>query len=333
MADHGSRCLQGASVIIFYFILLSGTLFFCGPLFFYGLYRCFHFSWPLGFAYIAWWYLVDLETPNRGGRRAEFVRNNVFFRYMRDYFPVTLLKTTDLDSSKNYIFGYHPHGMFPDGLALSFGSEALQFSKIFPGIVPYIGAHSFMSRSPIFREIAMALGVINVHRDSCKFVLTQQGPGHSVVIAIGGTCDILNMNRDSYVITLERRKGFVQLALETGAHLVPVFAFGQNNVISRQLKLNGLLTAYHIGRSKWEKWIKVFLKSCSVLPYAQYCVMPYSTPITVVVGSPISVERVENPSKEQINKLHSEYAQKLRELFYEHRDVCGVPQGTELVIQ
>lgn len=73
-----------------------------------------------------------------------------------------------------------------------------------------------MSRSPIFREIAMALGVINVHRDSCKFVLTQQGPGHSVVIAIGGTCDILNMNRDSYVITLERRKGFVQLALETG---------------------------------------------------------------------------------------------------------------------
>ena len=142
MADHGSRCLQGASVIIFYFILLSGTLFFCGPLFFYGLYRCFHFSWPLGFAYIAWWYLVDLETPNRGGRRAEFVRNNVFFRYMRDYFPVTLLKTTDLDSSKNYIFGYHPHGMFPDGLALSFGSEALQFSKIFPGIFPYIGAHS-----------------------------------------------------------------------------------------------------------------------------------------------------------------------------------------------
>lgn len=142
MADHGSRCLQGASVIIFYFILLSGTLFFCGPLFFYGLYRCFHFSWPLGFAYIAWWYLVDLETPNRGGRRAEFVRNNVFFRYMRDYFPVTLLKTTDLDSSKNYLFGYHPHGMFPDGLALSFGSEALQFSKIFPGIVPYIGAHS-----------------------------------------------------------------------------------------------------------------------------------------------------------------------------------------------
>ena len=45
------------------------------------------------------------------------------------------------------------------------------------------------------------------------------------------------------------------------------------------------------------------------------------------------MERVENPSKEQINKLHSEYAQKLRELFYEHRDVCGVPQGSELVIQ
>lgn len=190
-----------------------------------------------------------------------------------------------------------------------------------------------MGSSPIFREIAMALGVINVHHDSCKFVLTQRGPGHSVAIAIGGTCDILNMNRDSYVITLERRKGFVKLALETGAHLVPVFAFGQNNVISHQLKLNGLQTTYQIGRSKWEKWIKVFLKSCSVLPYARYCVMPYSTPITVVVGSPIPVEKVENPREKQINKLHSEYAQKLKELFYEYRDVCGVPQDTELVIQ
>ena len=72
----------------------------------------------------------------------EFVRNNVFFRYMRDYYPVSFVKTSELDSSRNYIFGYHPHGMIPEGLAVSFASEALQFSKTFPGIVPYIGAHA-----------------------------------------------------------------------------------------------------------------------------------------------------------------------------------------------
>lgn len=29
---------------------------------------------------------------------------------MKDYFPIALVKTADLDPSKNYVFGYHPHG-------------------------------------------------------------------------------------------------------------------------------------------------------------------------------------------------------------------------------
>ena len=51
------------------------------------------------------------------------------------------------------------------------------------------------------------------------------------------------------------------------------------------------------------------------------------------VGSPIPVEKVENPSEQQINKLHSEYKEKLKELFEQHRDACDVPKETELVIQ
>lgn len=142
LATQRDRFLQGLIVIVFYLILSSGTLFIFGPLIFFGLYRCAHFIWPLVVAYLTWVYFVDLETFNRGGRRVEFVRNNVFFRYMRDYYPVSLVKTSELDSTRNYIFGYHPHGMIPEGLVGGFASEALQFSKTFPGIVPYIGAHA-----------------------------------------------------------------------------------------------------------------------------------------------------------------------------------------------
>ena len=62
----------------------------------------------------------------------------------------------------------------------------------------------------------MALGAVNVRGDSCKFVLTQRGAGHSVAIVVGGVCDVLNTCANSYVLTLERRRGFVKLALETG---------------------------------------------------------------------------------------------------------------------
>lgn len=153
LATQRDRFLQGLSVIVFYVILSSGTLFIFGPIIFYVLYRCCHFIWPLVVAYLTWIYFVDLETYNRGGRRVEFVRNNGFFRYMRDYYPVSFVKTSELDPSRNYLFGYHPHGMIPEGLTISFASEALQFSKTFPGIVPYIGAHAcklFSDHSTIY---------------------------------------------------------------------------------------------------------------------------------------------------------------------------------------
>ncbi|KAL9968829.1 hypothetical protein ACROYT_G020966 [Oculina patagonica] len=92
----------------------------------------------------------------------------------------------------------------------------------------------YMGRSPIFRDIAMAVGAVNV--------LTQQGPGHSVAIVIGGVSDALNTNANSYVLTVERRRGFVKLALETGSPLVPVFGFGQNNVFRRLPKVSFLHT-------------------------------------------------------------------------------------------
>lgn len=73
-----------------------------------------------------------------------------------------------------------------------------------------------MGWSPVFREIVMALGVINVSRESCKFVLSDRGPGHSVAIVPGGSSDVLNLFPGSYILTLQRRQGFVKLALETG---------------------------------------------------------------------------------------------------------------------
>ena len=45
------------------------------------------------------------------------------------------------------------------------------------------------------------------------------------------------------------------------------------------------------------------------------------------------MEKVENPSKEQINELHSECTKKLKELFDEHRNACGVLNDNALVIQ
>jgi hypothetical protein len=49
--------------------------------------------------------------------------------------------------------------------------------------------------------------------------------------------------------------------------------------------------------------------------------IPYQVPLVTVVGSPIHVEAVANPSKEQVNALHERYVQALVDLYEEHKDV------------
>lgn len=43
-------------------------------------------------------------------------------------------KTADLDPTKNYLAGYHPHGVFAFGAWGTFGCDALGWDKFFPGI-------------------------------------------------------------------------------------------------------------------------------------------------------------------------------------------------------
>ncbi|MED6233043.1 2-acylglycerol O-acyltransferase 1 [Ataeniobius toweri] len=65
--------------------------------------------WILALLYAGWLWL-DWDTPTTGGRRSQWVRNWTVWEYLRDYFPLMLVKTVDLDPTKNYIFGFHPHG-------------------------------------------------------------------------------------------------------------------------------------------------------------------------------------------------------------------------------
>ena len=131
MEDQTTRFLQGASVFGAYIIVYVGVTVIGAFL-----------LWRLAFVYLLWVLCCDRKTYNCGGRRVEWIRRLAVFKYISDYFPVSLIKTAELDPSRNYIFGYHPHGIIPDGLIVSFGSEALQFSKMFPGVVPHIAAHS-----------------------------------------------------------------------------------------------------------------------------------------------------------------------------------------------
>ena len=73
-------------------------------------------------------------------------------------FNFQLIKTHDLLPSRNYVFGYHPHGIFCFGVFCNFGTEATGFSKKFPGIKPSLATLAGNFRLPVLRDYLMSGG-------------------------------------------------------------------------------------------------------------------------------------------------------------------------------
>lgn len=137
-----SKFVQGCCVLCLYVFTIAGVTYAFAAAGLYFLYFNPQFL-PIAALYFAWM-VVDQKNSKQGGRKVGigYVGDLAVFRYFRDYYPISLEKTVDLDPSKNYIFGYHPHGFIPEGLVISFGTKVLDFQTKFSGITPHIGGHS-----------------------------------------------------------------------------------------------------------------------------------------------------------------------------------------------
>lgn len=93
---------------------------------------------PIILVYLFWFVAYDFKRSSKGGRRWNKLRELSSWSYYRDYFPVRLVKTSHLNPNKNYIFGYHPHGIMCAGAWCNFATEATGFNKLFPGLTPHL---------------------------------------------------------------------------------------------------------------------------------------------------------------------------------------------------
>ena len=129
---------------------------------------------PLTLIYVLWIIVWDRRTPERGGRRAEWMRKLRIWNYIRDYFPITLVKTAELPPDRNYLIGVHPHGVLSVGASINFCTEATGFSKLFPGITPYMTGLRMWFIWPFFRECVLLCGACCASRSSIDYLLSNQ---------------------------------------------------------------------------------------------------------------------------------------------------------------
>eukprot|EP00198_Chlamydomonas_reinhardtii_P013511 XP_001702848.1 predicted protein [Chlamydomonas reinhardtii] len=244
------------------------------------------------------------------------------WKVMASYFPgARLIKTADLDPAGRYIFVSHPHGVIAISDWLAFATEALGFSKLFPGLDLRCATLASNFWVPGLREYILSHGMCGVGRDTLARVLTGK-PGRAVVLVVGGASEALLAAEGTYDLVLRNRKGFVRLALQTGASLVPVLSYGETDTfhtyipppcsraaaVMKVLKqVFGFSTPLCWGTGLFGGWGMLALQ----------------VPLTVVVGAPIQVDKVSSPTEAEVAALHKTYTEALQKLWDDTVDKYG----------
>ena len=149
------------------------------------------------------------------------------------------------------------------------------------------------------------MGYIDASRSVCDKALHE---GQSLFICIGGEEESMYTQQGQDLVVLNKRKGFVRLALAHGAALVPIFGVGNTDTYRTypfmlqqrlwlQKKAGIALPIFH-GR-----WLTT---------------LPYPVPMKILVGKPIMTPtpkvKGERPDHKVVDEYHAKYVSALKEM-------------------
>ncbi|VDL77326.1 unnamed protein product [Nippostrongylus brasiliensis] len=327
LAEPWKKQLTTLGVAIYFFLTIPTSIIgFIVP-----VVLMFTFQWGILLLYFLW-YLYDRKSPQTGGYRRITSQYWRFNKWYVDYFPLKLHKTAELPADRNYIIGYHPHGILALGVYGNFCTEANDKKGLFPGLRFQVCTLSSNFNRMFTRELMLLCGFMDCSKESIRNNLSEDKTGQALVIAVGGAEEALDAHPGTHKLTLLSRKGFVKEALRSGASLVPSYSFGENDLYVQIDNPKGSLVR------RFQTWIKD-ATGVSV-PFFQgrglfqltFGFLPFRRPVDTVVGAPIPVPKVLEPSDEEVNHYHKLYCDALTDLFDKHKTQFRVPKDTNLII-
>lgn len=297
------------------------------------LVSCFWFScanpltWPILVPYFVHLSFSNAAMDGKLSYRSEWLRSLPLWKLFAGYFPAKLHKTFDLPPNRKYIFGYHPHGIISHGAWCAFATNALGFAEKFPGITNSLLTLDSNFRLPFYRDWILAMGIRSVSKESIRNTLSQggasnDGQGRAVTIVIGGARESLQAEPGTLRLILKGRKGFVKMALRSGADLVPVIGFGENDLYDQlSPKTHPMVHKIQMILLKVFKFTIPALHGRGLLNY-DVGLMPYRRAVNIVVGRPIEINEAmeEQPSQEVIDKYHELYVEEVERLYDAYKD-------------
>jgi 2-acylglycerol O-acyltransferase 2 len=153
------------------------------------------------------------------------------------------------------------------------------------------------------------------------------------MIVVGGANEAILARPGINELVIKKRLGFIKLALRTGSPLVPVFSFGENDLWDQLPNPEG---------SKIRKFQDIFRKYTTMSPPAlfgrgiftyNFGFLPYRRSIISVVGKPIDVPILPNPTEEEIAFYQKQYLDELQRVYDKYKNEYLPDRKEELIFK
>eukprot|EP00586_Coscinodiscus_wailesii_P011563 CAMPEP_0172508928 /NCGR_PEP_ID=MMETSP1066-20121228/216110_1 /TAXON_ID=671091 /ORGANISM="Coscinodiscus wailesii, Strain CCMP2513" /LENGTH=338 /DNA_ID=CAMNT_0013287161 /DNA_START=206 /DNA_END=1222 /DNA_ORIENTATION=- len=213
-------------------------------------------------------------------------------------------------SSSPLIFAHEPHDVLPFPMAV--------FSPYLPRL-RYLNCACLVTSAifhiPFLRQMYTWTHCESVDKKTFRSKLLRN---ECLVFCPGGVQEVTMMDPafpDDVLVYLKTRKGFIKLALETGASVVPSFGFNTDGCYG-----------YWIPRGKVVNKIARSLGFLPMVFWGRFGI-PFGIPkpkkIHVVVGEVIKIPKVENVTNELVDKWHGVFLTEMEALFERHKKDAG----------
>jgi len=271
-----------------------------------------------------WWYytrhmlpwtilLALFSTVLIPANYSETFVNLFVWKYVHKYFGYEKVNLTALENvkcEKKYMLIEYPHGSFPIAtilIATFFDDHYLKYKSV--GRTARGLSATVLDYIPLVRHLFAMVGSLPATKKN--FLRAFEIAGACSVLP-GGIAEMFMVDKEKERIYFKKRYGYIKVALEKGVDMLPVYHFGNSQVLSI------------LGRTGLLKYVSRKLKVSIMLPYGRFGLpIPFRHKIVTVVGEPISVPQTSNPSHELIQEYQTKLEQAFFKMYEDHKHLVG----------
>ncbi|KAF4035556.1 Diacylglycerol acyltransferase domain-containing protein [Phytophthora infestans] len=223
--------------------------------------------------------------------------------------------TPYVEPDKRALFTFHPHGVLTCGFSFN-GAHHMAFQR---AACRWISAENLFY-FPIMRDILHWMEFSSSTKTSMENTMRT---GQNLCLLPGGFEEATLYQRGKHRVYIQKRFGFIKLALQHGYDIYPAYTFGEEYT-------------YHA--FPYLQWLRLQLNRFRIpgviffgIPFCFF--MPRSdVDLITVIGKPLRLPHIDNPSRDEVKENHDKYVEALRDLFDRYKCVYAADPDAELEI-